>query len=146
MYLFWTTSDRYIYVYTITSLTSISNSIDLYNIPITVTSQWARWHLKSSASPLFTAPFIQTQITETSKLCVTVLCGGNSPVTGEFPVWMASNAEMFPFDDVISILWDLLCVVVFIHDVCNNLGPFYWPRLTDIRAWIDNYIHSFHGM
>ena len=25
----------------------------------------------------------------------------NSPVTGEFPAQMASNAEMFPFDDVI---------------------------------------------
>ena len=26
---------------------------------------------------------------------------GNSPRTGEFPAQMASNAEMFPFDDVI---------------------------------------------
>ena len=26
---------------------------------------------------------------------------GNSPGTGEFPAQMASNAEMFPFDDVI---------------------------------------------
>ena len=30
---------------------------------------------------------------KTSKLCVTGLCVGNSPVTGEFPVHMASNAE-----------------------------------------------------
>ena len=30
------------------------------------------------------------------------LCG-NSQVTGEFPVQMASNAEMFPFDDVIML-------------------------------------------
>ena len=29
------------------------------------------------------------------------ICAGNSPVTGEFPAQMASNAEMFPFDDVI---------------------------------------------
>ena len=28
-------------------------------------------------------------------------CVGNSPGTGEFPAQMASNAEMFPFDDVI---------------------------------------------
>ena len=30
---------------------------------------------------------------KTSKLCVTGLCVGNSPVTGEFPAQMASNAE-----------------------------------------------------
>ena len=30
---------------------------------------------------------------KTSKLCVTGLCEGNSPVTGEFPAQMASNAE-----------------------------------------------------
>ena len=29
------------------------------------------------------------------------LCEGNSPVTGEFPLQRASNAEMYPFDDVI---------------------------------------------
>ena len=27
--------------------------------------------------------------------------GSNSPVTSEFPAQMASNAEKFPFDDVI---------------------------------------------
>ena len=36
-----------------------------------------------------------------SKLRVTSLCEGNSPVTGEFPEQRASDAEMFPFDDVI---------------------------------------------
>ena len=41
---------------------------------------------------------------KTSKLLVTGLCAGHSPVTGEFPAKMASNAEMFPFDDVIMIL------------------------------------------
>ena len=30
---------------------------------------------------------------KTSKLCVTGLCAGNSPETGEFPAQMASNAE-----------------------------------------------------
>ena len=38
---------------------------------------------------------------KTSKLRVTGLCAGNSLRTGEFPAQMASNAEMFPFDDVI---------------------------------------------
>ena len=32
---------------------------------------------------------------------VTGLCAGNSPLTGEFPSQRASDAEMFPFDDVI---------------------------------------------
>ena len=36
---------------------------------------------------------------KTSKLCVTGLCGGNSPVTGEFPAQRASNAEN------VSIWW-----------------------------------------
>ena len=34
---------------------------------ITVTSLWARYRLKSPASPLFTQPFIQTQIKENTK-------------------------------------------------------------------------------
>ena len=45
---------------------------------------------------------------KTSKLCVTGLCAGNSPVTGEFPTQMASNAEN------VSIWWrhhdNLLCI------------------------------------
>ena len=36
---------------------------------------------------------------KTPKLCVTGLCAGNSPVTGKFPVQMASNAEN------VSIWW-----------------------------------------
>ena len=38
---------------------------------------------------------------KTSKLCVTGLCDGNSPLTGEFPAQRASNAENF------SIWWRL---------------------------------------
>ena len=56
---------------------------------ITVTSKWALWRLKSPASLLFTQPYIQGQIKESI----------NSPVTGEFPAQMASNAEN------ISIWW-----------------------------------------
>ena len=36
-----------------------------------------------------------------SKLCVTGLSGGNSPLTGEFPTQMPVTRKMFPFDDVI---------------------------------------------
>ena len=52
---------------------------------------------------MFTQPFIQEQIKETSKLPVTGLCEGNSLVTGEFPAQGASNVENVPFDDVIMI-------------------------------------------
>ena len=45
--------------------------------------------------------FIQAQIKENIKaLRHWPLCAGNSPVTGEFPAQRTSNAEMFPFDDV----------------------------------------------
>ena len=50
----------------------------------------------------------QTQMKKTSKLRVTGICVGNSPVTGEFPAQMASNAENA------SIWWR--------HHVCQ-LGP-----------------------
>ena len=66
---------------------------------ITMTSKWARWRLKSQASRLFTQPFIQRRSKKTSKHRVTGLCGGNSPVTGEFPTQRASNAEN------VSIWW-----------------------------------------
>ena len=38
---------------------------------------------------------------KTSKSRATGLCEGNSPVIGEFPAQRTSNAENFPFDDVI---------------------------------------------
>ena len=41
---------------------------------------------------MFTQPFIQA-LMKTSKLHAIGLCAGSSPVTGEFPVQMASNAE-----------------------------------------------------
>ena len=43
---------------------------------------------------------------KTSKLCVTGLCVGNSPVTGEFPAQRASNAEN------VSIWWRHHCYVL----------------------------------
>ena len=38
---------------------------------------------------------------ETSKLRITGLCEGNSPVTGEFPAQRPVTRKIFPFDDVI---------------------------------------------
>ena len=54
-----------------------------------MTSQWARWRLKSPASRLFTQPFIQTQIKENIK----------APRHLPLPAQMASNAEN------VSIWW-----------------------------------------
>ena len=42
--------------------------------------------------------------TKISKLRLTGLCVGNSPVNGEFPAQRAINADMFPFDDIIIFL------------------------------------------
>ena len=56
---------------------------------------------------------------KTSKLRVAGLCAENSPGTGEFPAQMASNAEMFPFDDVIMCIHYRWCyrVVLSIHAI-----------------------------
>ena len=52
----------------------------------------------------------------TSKLRVTGHCEGNSPVTGEFPTQRASNAEMFPFDDVIMSKYYLATITITVQN------------------------------
>ena len=81
----------------------------------------------------------------TSELRVTSLCEGNSPVTGEFPTQRTSNAEMFPFDDVIMDkvfavippafkMADIMASqILFIINSCNGLPlfgakPLHWNR------------------
>ena len=64
-----------------------------FNRHITMTSQWARWRLKSSAHGCLLNRLFRRRSMKTSKLRVTGLCEGNSPVTGEFPSQRASNAE-----------------------------------------------------
>ena len=58
---------------------------------------------------------------KTSKLCVTGLCEGNIPVTGEFPSHWASNAEN------VSILWHHHALGN-VHFYSNFLSifPFFW--------------------
>ena len=53
-----------------------------------------RLRLKSPASRLFIQPFIQAEIKENIKAPLAL-------GTGEFPAELGSNAEKFPFDDVI---------------------------------------------
>ena len=61
---------------------------------------------------------------KTSKLRVTGLCAGNSPVTCVFLAQMASDAEMFPCDDVIMQLW-LVCQKHVSRTVTSNYIPQY---------------------
>ena len=61
---------------------------------------------------------------KTSKLRVTGLCVGNSPVTGEFPAQMASNAEMFSFDDVIVNTRDQIEFIIKFSSVVPFINIF----------------------
>ena len=79
--------------------------VDIINVCSIFTLQWRynkrdgvsnHWRLNCLLNHLF-----KRRSKKTSKLRVTGLCEGNSLVTGEFPAQKASNAEMFPFDDVI---------------------------------------------
>ena len=60
---------------------------------ITVTSWWARWVSNHQPHDCLLNWLFRRRSKKTSKLWVTGLCARNSPVTGEFPVQMASNAE-----------------------------------------------------
>ena len=86
-----------------------NNKKGLVRYHITVTSKWARWRLKSPASPWFTQPFIRVQIKENIKAPRHWPLCGEFTVTGEFPTQRASNAEN------VSIWWRH-------HEVnCNNM-------------------------
>ena len=60
---------------------------------ITVTSWWARWRQNHQPRHCLLNRLSKRRSKKTSKLRVIGLCVGNSPVTGEFPAQMASNAE-----------------------------------------------------
>ena len=62
---------------------------------------------------------------KTSKLRVTGLCAGNSPVTVEFPHKWAVTRKMFPFDDVIMISNDMVWHInkwYVAMDVCTRVA------------------------
>ena len=81
---------------------------------ITVMSQWARWRLKSPACLL--DRLFRRKSKKTSKLRVSGICGGNSPVTGEFPAQRASYAEnvfiWWRHHDDIDFVISRLCIIV----------------------------------
>ena len=65
---------------------------------------------------VYSTVYSRSRSKKISKLRVTDLCAGNSPVTGEFPAQTASNAEVFPFDDVI-----MTCASLHIHTCTTSL-------------------------
>ena len=119
-------------------------------VPYRWPTQFQRsWHQIVDINQISTQPFIQTQIKQQkSTLRVTGLCAGNSPVTGEFPAQMASNAENVPIDDVIMILLFLTTQRTVLYRSCRTTADVQLateaPGLTLIPAWISNYIH--HNM
>ena len=80
---------------------------------------------------------------KTSKLRVTGLCEGNSPVICEFPAQRASNTEKFPFDDVIMSRlkgtgeWvaPCLCACSRIDEKVTHLLGHHW-----FRSWFVAYM------
>ena len=79
----------------------------------------------TSLAIFFTQPFIQVQIKENIKAPRHCLCAGNSPVTGEFPAQMASNAESF------SIWWrhhedDCTCWLNYTTDHKISISGAFW--------------------
>ena len=85
---------------------------------ITVTSWWARWHLKSPRLDCLLNRWSRRIIKENIKALRHWPLWGE--FTGEFPAQTASNAEMFPFDDVFITRW--------YNQTPNSLvsgGPYY---------------------
>ena len=77
---------------------------------------------------------------KTSKLRVTGLCAGNSPVTGEFPAQRASNAEN------VSIWWRHHAISISPVPTRRS-HRFYIPSLqkhwwlkSNVHRWGDNYV------
>ena len=82
---------------------------------------------------------------KTSKLRVTRLCSGKSPVTGEFPAQKASNAEMYPFDDRLHVLLTLLYYQIALCRASNYKSVCYalwntWNIARYLRGEFSNSI------
>ena len=84
---------------------------------------------------------------KTSKLRVTGLCAGNSAETGEFPAQMVSNAEMFPFDDVIMRYENVHVkarpsYLQHGDPYTGNMTSLYWDNPQFIQARLCQHIKS----
>ena len=103
------------------------------------------WRQISSLAIVYSTFLFRRRSKKTSKLCATSLCVGNSPVTGEFPAQMASNAEnisIWSRHHVNTGLNRLLCTVYpityarnFVVDFCY--GWFCCRCISDLL--VDSY-------
>ena len=69
----------------------------------------------ASLTIVYSTVYSRRRSKKTSKLRVTGLCGRNSPLTGGFPAQRASNAEIFPFDDVIMYDINIQSFIVYYY-------------------------------
>ena len=81
----------------------------------------------TSLTIVYSTVYSDEKQNKTSKLRVTGLCAGNSPVTGEFPAQMASNAEN------VSIWWchhDFIDFIIleYINAYINKDKEMYFVR------------------
>ena len=78
---------------------------------------------------------------KTSKLCLTVLCAGNSPVTGEFPAQMASTVEnvsiWWSHHEWLWNLWIMLVLVAYRWRIYTT----DWKRWADHKWWHSRVHH-----
>ena len=85
-------------------------------------------------------PLFRRRSKKTSKLCVTGLCIGNSPGTGEFPAQMASNAEKCFHLMTSSCRYGIECInkknviCAWINDWLNN------REAGDLRRYHAHYV------
>ena len=106
--------------------------------------KWRRWRLQSPAPPLFTQPFIQAQIIENVK--APRHWPLNSPVTGEFPAQMDSNAEMFLIDDVIMtgiITIGRQAVPIFLWINYNDYKYIFYIDTYNFLYWVKYSYNSY---
>ena len=82
---------------------------------------------------------------KTSKFRVTGFCEGNSPVTGEFPAQRASNAVMFPFDDVINHASMVITLTTNIYNTVRCETP-RWLKIQRIIGNLIQYFHPYNGL
>ena len=73
---------------------------------------------------------------KTPKLHITDLCEGNPSVTGGFPSQRASNAEIFPFDDVTCCVSIFRKRRVFLLLHAGIVACNYWQDRPWISPWM----------
>ena len=78
---------------------------------------------------------------KTSKLCVTGLCEGNSPGTGDFPAQMASNAENVSIwwrhhEDEVMVNYLLLLIL---SRISNHMPSKMWDEITYLFPEVSSY-------